>query len=105
MALGVFRTDPQLGPGISAVITAPAWYDGMQISVPSYQLGQIHQASDGHEYIWVQASANISAASAPGTQVTIADPAFTAESGSGGWYAPIEGVASGQYFHARRGTL
>lgn len=106
MALGKFRTSPQLGPGIEDVITAPAWYDGQQIDTPSYQLGQIHQASDGHEYIWVKASAAIAAAAAPGTVVTVTEPAFTAASGgAGGWNAPPAGVAINQFFHARRVAL
>lgn len=100
-----FRTSPQLGPALTAVIDAPAHYDGQQITEPSYQLGQIHQGSDGYDYIWVEASADIAAAAAPGTEVTITEPAFTAAAGAGGWYAPVDGVTNGQFFHARRGDL
>lgn len=100
----VFRTSPQLGPGLTYQDADP-YYDPFNITSPSYQLGQVHQGSDGHDYIWVLASANIAAAAAPGTQVTITEPAFTAAAGAGGWYAPVGGVTSGQYFHARRGTL
>lgn len=100
----VFRTSPQLGPGLTLVDADP-WYDGFNITSPSYQLGQVHQGSDGHDYVWVLASANIAAAASPGTQVTITEPAFTAAAGAGGWYAPIAGVTSGQYFHARRSAL
>lgn len=104
MALGVFRTSPQLGPGLTLVDADP-WYDPVNITSPSYQLGQVHQGSDGYDYIWVKASADITAATAPGTEVTVTAPAFTAAAGSGGWYAPVDGVKSGEFFHARRKTL
>lgn len=109
-----FRTTPQLGPQLDDVFTGmPYWdlagvYDGTTvvsgISSPSYKLGNKEVGNDGHDYIWVQASANIAAAAAPGTQIAITEPAFTAAAGSGGYYAPIAGVTSGQYFHARKGV-
>lgn len=100
-----FRTTPQLGPQLDDVFTGIPFYDPPNITSPSYQLGNRETGSDGHDYVWVQASANIAAAAAPGTQVTIDEPAMTAAAGSGGFYAPVEGVTSGQYFHARKGAL
>lgn len=100
----VFIADPVLGPPLTMVSAAP-FYDVSNLTSPSYQLGTVVHGSDGHDYCFVKASADIAAASSPGTQVTITEPAFTAAAGSGGWYAPVAGVTSGQYFHARRGTL
>lgn len=103
----VFRTTPQLGPGLETVI-APGgvWFDipgaGTLISP---RLGNKEVGSDGHDYIMVRASAAIAAAAAPGTQVTLTEPAFTAAAGSGGFYAPTQGVASGSFFWARKGAL
>lgn len=101
-----FRTTPQLGPQLSDVFTGlPYWDNGIGVTTPSYKLGNKEVGDDGHDYVWVQASAIIAAAASPGTQIVITEPAFTAATGSGGYYAPIAGVASGQYFHARKGAL
>lgn len=108
-----YRTTPQLGPQLDDVFTGvPYWDMGLGIGTPangggpSPALGTRETGSDGHDYIWVQASDNIAAASGNGTQVTVDEPAFTAEAGSGGWYAP-PGVAivDEQYFWARKGAL
>lgn len=102
-----FRTTPQLGPQIDDVFTGlPYWDQHGGITEPSYRLGNKEVGSDGHDYIWVVASDAISAASGNGTQVAITEPAFTAEAGSGGWYAPPNvAIAEGQYFHARKGAV
>lgn len=47
-----FRTDPVLGPPIVGEIEAPAWYDGLSVTEPSYQVGTKVQASDGKTYVW-----------------------------------------------------
>ncbi len=107
-----YRITPSLGPGIETVIPAnQVWFDvpgGMSLISP--RLGSKCVGSDGHDYVLVQASASIAAAAAPGTQVTIAEPAFTAASGAGGFYAPNSaiapsGVPSGAFFWARKGAL
>lgn len=111
-----FRTTPQLGPQLSDVFTGLPYWDQSGynkngtivsgVTSPSYKLGNKEVGNDGHDYIWVRASADIASASGNGTQVLVDEPAFTAAAGSGGWYAP-PGVAitSGQYFHARKGAL
>ncbi len=101
-----FRTTPQLGPQLDDVFTGLPYWDMNGVTSPSYKLGNKEVGNDGHDYIWVQASADIASASGNGTQVVVDEPAFTAAAGSGGWYAP-PGVAitSGQYFHARKGAL
>lgn len=108
----VFRTTPSLGPGLETVIPAgQVWFDvpGL-MGLISPRLGTKQDGSDGHAYVLVQASAAIAAAASPGTQVTITEPAFTAASGAGGFYAPNStvapsGVPSGAFFWARKGTL
>jgi hypothetical protein len=108
-----YRTTPQLGPQLDEVFTWPYWdtqlgiSDGSQAAgtvSPSYLLGDKEVGNDGHDYVWVKASAGIAAAGAPGTQVTITEPAFTAATGAGGYYAPVGGVLINQYFHARKGA-
>lgn len=99
-----FRTNPSLGPNLHQVVSATGvWYDGAQ-QIASPQLGDWSVGDDGHQYIWVKASAAIAAAASPGTQVTITEPALTAATGAGGFYAPVAGVASGSYFWAKKGT-
>ena len=102
----VFRTTPQLGPQVDDVFTGLPGWEAPGVTEPSYSLGNKEVGSDGHDYIFVKASADIASASGNGTQVVVDEPAFTAAAGSGGWYAP-PGVAitSGQYFHARKGAL
>lgn len=108
-----FRTTPQLGPQIDEVVTGLPYYDAhlgvgrpANTGAPSPKLGTRETGSDGHDYIWVQASASIDAGSGNGTQVIVDEPAFTAATGSGGWYAPPSvAIAQYQYFWARKGAL
>jgi len=95
-----FRTSPQLGPQLDDVYVGIPFYDPPNITEPSYKLGNRETGDDGQDYIWVQASAAIAATASTGTQVTVTADG-TAAAGSGGWYAPVAGVASGAYFHAR----
>lgn len=103
-----FRTTPQLGPQVDDVFVGLPYWD-LHGSVggltePSYKLGARETGSDGHVYIWVQASAAIAATATTGTQVAITEPAFTAATGTGGFYSPPGvAIASGSYFHARKG--
>lgn len=107
-----FRITPSLGPGIETVIPANSvWFDipGLGTLI-SPRLGTKCVGSDGHDYVLVQASAQIAAAAAPGTQVTVTEPAFTAAAGAGGFYAPNSTVSpsaipSGAFFWARKGAL
>lgn len=104
-----FRITPSLGPDLEQVVTSgQVWYD-----VPtrvSHKVGAKVVGDDGHVYVFVQASAAIAAAAAPGTQVSITEPAMTAAAGAGGFYAPNStvlpgGVPIGSYFWARNGAL
>lgn len=106
-----FRTTPQLGPQLNEVFTNLPYWD-TQLGVgssttpsPSYKLGNKEVGNDGADYIWVQASAVIAATSGTGTGVTITVPAYTVATGGTTWYTPPGvAIASGQYFHARRGA-
>lgn len=108
-----FRMTPSLGPNLSQVVRASqnngVWYDGSK-QIVSPQLGDSAHGDDGHYYVFVRATGAIAAAAAPGTQVTITEPAMTAAAGAGGFYAPNNTVmttalAAGDCFWARRGTL
>ena len=104
-----FRTNPSLGPNLHQIVEAgKVWYDNPNIVSP--KVGDWSVGDDGHAYVFVRASAAIAAAAAPGTQVTITEPAMTAAAGAGGFYAPNSttlpgGVPSGAYFWARKGAL
>lgn len=107
-----FRITPSLGPGIETVIpVGGVWFDiPGQMALISPRLGAKVVGSDGHNYVLVQASGTIAAAAAPGTQVTITEPAFTAAAGAGGFYAPNStiypsAITTGQFFWARAATL
>lgn len=107
-----FRTTAQLGPQIDIkYVGLPYWDLGMEAGKaataaidPSYRLGNREFGSDGGEYIWVKASAPIAATATSGTQVLITVPAFTAATGSGGFFTePGVAYAAGDFMHVRRG--
>lgn len=101
----VFRTTPQLGPQLSDVFSGIPYYDNNGITEPSYRLGDKELGSDGGEYFFVKASADIAATATTGTQVTITFPAYTVATGAGGFYTPPgTAIKSGDYFHVRRGA-
>lgn len=101
----VFRASPQLGPGIEDVYDDPTFYDGQQITQPSPQLGTVERGSDGGEYFWVQASADIAATATTGTQVTMTFATHTVATGAGGFYTkPDTAITNGQFLWVRRGA-
>lgn len=101
----VFRATPQLGPGLTATVDVPAWYEGSQITTPSPQLGTVERGTDGGEYFWVEASADIAATATTGTQVTITFPAYTVATGAGGFYTqPATAITDGEFIWVRRGA-
>lgn len=117
-----FRTNPSLGPDLHTVVKSDkAWYDGAGKGAAgagqamSPQAGDTAMGDDGRQYMWVEASATITVAASPGTQVALtvnaatADPRVTAAAGSGGWYAPHTGyysgtIVAGDRFWAAKGT-
>lgn len=101
----VFRASPDLGPMLTTVYDDPTFYDQASVTTPSYQLGTVVRGSDGGEYFWVQASADIAATATTGTQVIITFPGYTVATGAGGFYTPpATAITSGQFFHVRRGA-
>lgn len=101
----VFRATPQLGPGLEDVYDAPTFYDGQQITEPSPQLGTVERGSDGGEYFWVEASADIAATATTGTQVTMTFATNSVATGSGGFYTPpATAITDGQFLWVRRGA-
>lgn len=101
----VFRASPDLGPALTVIYDDPTFYDGQQITSPSYQIGTQVTGSDGGEYWFVQASADIAATANTGTQVTITFPAYTVATGAGGFYTPPgQAITNGQFFHVRKGA-
>ena len=61
-----FRTTPQLGPQLDDVFTGLPYWDNNGVSEPSYRLGNKELGSDGREYWFVQASADIAATATTG---------------------------------------
>lgn len=101
----VFRASPDLGPGLTFIYDDPTFYDQASVTLPSYQLGTVVRGSDGGEYFWVQASADIAATADTGTQVTMTFATHTVATGAGGFYTPPgEAITNGQFFHVRRGA-
>lgn len=102
----VFRTTPQLGQQLDDV-GANYWDQLSGITSPSPQPGNKELGSDGAEYWYVTASADIAATATTGTEVDLAFPAFTVatKAGAGGFWAP-PGVAvkEGQALWVRKGA-
>ena len=99
-----FRSTPQLGPGITTWDTH-YWYDVGGVDV-SYRLGNKEFGTDGHEYIMVQAGAELAA----GARVDIAEETFEATAAGSGDYQvspDLQGgpVPEGAYFQARKFAL
>lgn len=94
-----FNTTPSLGTDLDYVGAKP-YYDG-NFPVPSPKLGSVVKGDDGHDRVWVQASANIAA----NTAVIVTEPAFTAAGGAGAFSTSGTAVLNGQYFWARSNTL
>jgi hypothetical protein len=91
-----FAITPSLGSNISAsdgfVGSLPYW--DVNYSVPSPPLGTMFKASDGHDYIFAQASgavaSNVAVTLTEGTWQFIAGSGFTAPTITGG-------MTTGQY--------
>ena len=104
MTTSPFRTNPSLGPNLHQIVEdGEVWFDVPTRMSP--KVGDTSYGDDGHLYVLVRASAVIAAAAAPGTEVTITEPAMTAATGAGGFFAPVAGVADDAYFWARKELL
>lgn len=80
-------TTPTLGVPISIndgmVGTTPYWDAGRPGVSPA--LGTMVKASDGHDYIYAQASAAV----ASNVAVVLTEPAMTFATGAGAWTSPL----------------
>lgn len=77
---------PSLGPNLSTndglVGTLPYWDSNS--TVPSPALGTVVKGSDGHDYVFAQASAAV----ATNTVVILTEATWTFATGAGAWTAP-----------------
>lgn len=98
-----YSITPSLGIDLSYVGDKPYYDDNSDAPTPA--LGSVVKGSDGGEYYFVKASADIASTASTGTQVTITFPAYTVATGSGGFYTPAAtAITSGQYLWVRRGA-
>jgi hypothetical protein len=93
-----FRITPSLGPDLEQHALQYYW-DLNFPDDPSYQLGSKVIGSDGHEYVFVEAAANIASA---GTDVTINETTWVATAGAGTYETPVDNILAGEFFHARK---
>jgi hypothetical protein len=101
----VFRTTQALGLQLSDVSSGLPYWDNNGITEASYRLGDKELGSDGGEYWFVKASADIASTATTGTQVAVTFPAWTVATGTDGYYTPpATAVKAGDYFHIRKGA-
>lgn len=99
-----FRTTPNLGQQLAAT-GANYWDQLAGITSPSPKPGNKELGSDGGEYWFVTATADIAATAATGTQVILTYPAYTVAAGAGGFYTPpATAVKNGDALWIRRGA-
>lgn len=101
-----FRTTPQLGQQLDDV-GASYWDELAGITSPSPKPGNKELGSDGGEYWFVTASANIAGTATTGTEVDLTFPAYTVatKAGAGGfWTPPNVAVTAGDALWVRRGA-
>lgn len=92
-----YRITPSLGPDLEQ--HALQFYWDFNFDTPSYALGSKVIGSDGHEYVLVQAAANIASA---GTDVTIDETTWVATAGAGTYETPVASILADEFFHARK---
>jgi hypothetical protein len=96
----VYRITPSLGPGLEQHALQNYWDLGF--TTPTYALGSKVVGSDGHEYVYVKAAANLSSA---GTDVTINETTWVATAGAGTYETPVASILADEFFHARKIAL
>lgn len=102
----VYRTTPQLGQQLEDV-GANYWDELAGITVPSPKPGTREIGSDGAEYFFVTASAEVSGTSTTGTEVDLTYPGYTVapKQGTGGyWTPPGKALEVGQTCWVRKGA-
>jgi hypothetical protein len=106
-----YRTTPSLGPELWQVEPIENYWDqisksvGSTTIVASYPIGTQVVGNDGHQYVYVRASAAI----ASGATVILTEPAFTIATGAGAFTAPVTvgavAIAINSFVHARRTAI
>ena len=98
-----FRITPSLGPDLWQHQTQYYWdqiaYPDPATGVPSYQPGSKVIGNDGHEYVFVKASAAIAA----GGDFTVNESTWGTAAGA--THESPTAIASGEWFHARKIAL
>lgn len=95
-----YHITPSVGIDLTYNSTALPYGD-RDSGIPSPALGTKVIGSDGHEYVFVEASEAIAA----DTAITITEPEMAAAAGAGDYKTQGEAVASGAYFWARKTAL
>lgn len=98
-----FRTTPQLGPALDAVIDpGEVWYDiPGKGTIVSPQLGNKEFGSDGRVYMLVVAGGGIAAT----TEIALSADFEATTGGATGFFTQGDAVTEGQYFWARQGAV
>jgi len=102
-----FIASPQLGPSLEGVFTPAEHFDPQGMTEVSPILGTVVRGSDGGEYFWVKASANIDATATTGTEcdMTFATHSVATKAGAGGfWTPPGTAVGKDEFCWVRRGA-
>lgn len=95
-----YHITPSLGVDLDYNSTSAPYADADSGGVTP-PLGTKVVGSDGHEYVFVQASAAITA----DTAIVITEPAYTAAAGAGAYETQGAAVADTAYFWARKTAL
>lgn len=95
-----YRITPSLGPDLEQHALQNYWDLGY--TTPTYALGSKVIGSDGHEYVYVKAAANIASA---GTDVLINETTWVATAGAGTYETPVASILADEFFHARKIAL
>lgn len=95
-----YRITPSLGPDLEQHALQNYWDLGY--TTPTYALGSKVIGSDGHEYVYVKAAANINTAA---TVVAINETTWVATAGAGDYETPVDSILENEFFHARKTDL
>jgi hypothetical protein len=97
-----FRITPSLGPDLEDHALQNYWDLGFD--TPTYALGTRVTGSDGHEYVYVQAAANLASA-ATGLSINETTWVATEDVSDPVWETPVASILEDEFFHARKVSL
>lgn len=103
------RATPTLGPGLGSS-EAPLHYEDRPVTFikdgvsdgpkASYPLGTKVTGSDGYDYVFCKAGADLAVDAR--VDIDEGNDYEATASGTGSWVVKVDGVSSGDYFHARQ---